>query len=164
MFICRRILGWLMFELLLACMYSKYMHLPLLFGRAARRSKERWAQGHSWPTEVQTDKGGSDTWLYQVLTQEQDMQPERRGKRTVKSPRFAGEYAPVHLHEKVAAIYMTVFPKRQYVCALVCVVFVCVCRQLVVLALEIVSRGGWGTESSCEHLFLIETTKLVRRK
>lgn len=120
--------------------------------------KERLALGHSWPPQVQTDKGGSDTWLYQVLTQ-QDMQPERRGKWTVKSPSMQVNMPPVHSHDSHCYIWLS-FPVDN-VCAQVCV---CVCRQLVVLALEIVNRGGWGTVSSCEHLFLIETTKLVLRK
>lgn len=72
----------------------------------------------------------------------------------------AGERVP-YVHMKKSVLSMSVFPKRQYVCVCVCL---CGSRQLVVLALEIVSRGGWGAVSSCEHLFLIETTKLVLRK
>lgn len=69
--------------------------------------------------------------------------------------------------EKVTAIY--IFFSQETICVSMwicaCVsVRLCVCRQLVVLVLEIESRGGWGTASCCEHLFLIETTKLVLRK
>lgn len=94
------------------------------------------AQGHSWPTQVQTDKRGSDTWLYQVLTQEQDMQPEREmDSKKVLSMQVN---TPSHTHMRKSLLYMTVFPKRQSVCVRLCV-SACLCVQTV---------GGAGTGDS----------------
>lgn len=129
---------------------------------------ERGSLGHSWPTEVQTDKRKWHLIISSVDSRAGYAAWAQREMDSKKSSTCRWTQPPTK-----TLLYMTVFPKRQCVCVDVSMnVFVCacvyvcvyVCRQLVVLALEIVSRGGWGTVSSCEHLFLVETTELVLRK
>lgn len=142
-----------------ACfLWPDWTQAAITWSRLTNRSAN-WQRGKWHLIKSSVDSRTGYTALAQREMDSKKKKNKQKERKKEKKKVLSAQVNTPHIFTWESHCYIWLFPKRQYVC-----VSWCVCRQLAVLALEIVSRGGWGTVSSCEHLFLIETTKLVLRK